>query len=387
MPATRHLAAQLSHKQPQPRIQKGPVQPCLLRHLAARIVRRPLGALGHVRQLQILDHDHAVVLGIVVGEDVQKVLTLAAHMQQMLGQLGLGFVLVLASFLLASDLALELGRLGRGLGTEGRVVRAVAVAVGHHVDDAQIQADARRVVEVDVGGGCIRQRVGQVGVPAVGLFDQRAAGLLALDRAVKNDGQVAELGEDEEVLARALREAPSLLVGRGQRGLVHALLLEVRLARLAREAIAPSLVQRGQQSALNLARNLLEPAHLGAKEGEVGALVGVGVVALVALAMSQAQQALLVSEVVEEAKRALPPMERGELVSRWVEAEDEDALHGRGRYRWRKRSATPLGLKAEARRVVFLAHVDPPVAKRLSRKPTPSPAGPQRQAGQSWLRR
>ena len=238
-----------------------PVEPSFLCHVHPGLLDRARGRPHHASDLQVLDNDHAVVLGVAEGEGVQQVVSLPPHLAMDGGELRACLGAVVRPFLLPTEVLTGPGDRHLGLVEEGRTRFEVAKAVGHHVGHAAIEAHRlpeRRLRSRHLEMAHDRDE------PLVVLVRNRGRGALSLERSVQDDRHVAELGEDQHITTVLGVETPDLLAWFAQPDRVVSLGLEVRAASALGEAPLPGTVEALEQVLAHVRRNVVEPVHLGA---------------------------------------------------------------------------------------------------------------------------
>ena len=248
-------------------------------------------AAHHAGDVELLDHDHAVALGVPVTEDVKEVLALPTDLAVQDGDADLCLFSVLGSFLATGDGTLCVSKPPHGGLVEARGGDEATVRVGDRVDYAAVDGD---------DGARARGRVRNLdltddrGEPlTTGLLLEGAGLSCALEWAVDDGAHGTEL---REVKRRAV-EAPALRVRRANRKNVTTLVLPPWGASELLEAALPSFVQFDKALCGDVARHSSEPRKLGAKIGEFVDLVERSRVALIALGPRQAHAPLLVGKV------------------------------------------------------------------------------------------
>lgn len=292
------------------------VQSRLLRHVPAWFLGRALRRGGHTTDVEVFEHHHAVVLGVAVRETMQQGLHLPASFLMHTGQILPGFGPVLRALLLSSDVALSLGDLDLGLVQEGGPWFQVTVGVGEDVGDAPINSNG--------GTGCVGHDVHVLGdvdgdKSRLTVPRDRGAGGLAFDGTVKDDGDVADLGEAKCPLAMVELDRPRFATRLGHGHGVVPLGLEARFALRLGEEVRPRCVKVTERGLLNVTRNVVYPIDLGAQVRQLGVLVAVAGVDLGATKTLKAEEALLVGEVPQEPQGPFPATKPCFLLRRGID--------------------------------------------------------------------
>ena len=253
----------------------------------------------HVADLEILDHDGAVALGVVVTELVTEVLPLPPNLSMQVGDTKLCFLSVLGSFLPPRDGTLSAGEPLESLAVEARRGDDLSIGVSDHVRDASVDSDDRVGPE-----GWIRDLDLTLDrdEPLIAVSLERASLGNSFDGSVDNGHEVAKLWEAD----RRSIEAPSFRVRLGQAEEVSASLLPPRRHRELLEASLPRHIEFNEELGTDVAGNIGEPWQLSSKFGQLLDLVERCGVDTLAFGAGVAHLPLLKSEVPEPAKSTFP---------------------------------------------------------------------------------
>lgn len=162
-------------------VQDGPIEAGLLPDIMSGLLDGPLGRGRHILHPEVFQHDNAVVLGVVLGDDMGEVFTLTAELLVDLSQTGAGFLAVLRSFLLFRELTLTLGNARLCGIAETWIGDLDAVGVGDSYGDPEVQGNGAAVRWGGVGSLDLAVD-GHVPLGAVAL--DRGAGPSALQRPI-----------------------------------------------------------------------------------------------------------------------------------------------------------------------------------------------------------
>jgi putative transposase len=251
---------------------------------------------------------------------MENMVALPAYLALQTGDLGGGLFPVVAPFLRSGETPLRPHDLRRHPVEVARVLDEATLAVGDDVRHAAVERDRGASPARRFGG---LQLADDAGKPLIAVANERARLWRALERAVDDDLQRAELREDQPVEA----EAPNLRVWLTQPQRVAPLALVARTATQPLERALPRLVEFDQELCAHVARHVGQPRRLGAERRQLVDLVERRRVAPFVLRTREPDQALLVREVPEPAQGAFPRPKPCRLVGRRVDAEAEGLAH------------------------------------------------------------
>lgn len=281
-------------------------------------------AAHHAGNVELLDHDHAVALGVPVTEDVKEVLALPTYLAVQDGDANPGLFPVLGSFLAACADTLCMSEPPHGGLVEAWGGDEATVRVADRVGDATIKGDDWAGTRNWVRNFNLTDDQREPLTPS--LLPNSTCLRDALERTVDNDAHGAEL---REVECRAV-EAPDFRVWLAERRGVVALPFPSGRTTGFLEAALPGLVQLDEELCGNIAWHISKPWQFGPELGEFLALVERRRVAAIALGPGQAHAPLLVGEVPEEAQGALPSGHPGDLRGARVDAKAERVANQHG---------------------------------------------------------
>ena len=214
----------------------------------------PVG-LHHVADLQVLNHNRAVALGVVVTELVAEVLSLSSDLAVQVGNTSLRFLPVLRSFLSSSDCLLSASKTLESLAVEAGAFEEQTIRIGNHVGDTTVDGHdgfSLRLRGLDFDQADNRDE------PLIPVSLERAGFGHAFGGAVNHGSKVSQLGEADN----APVELPSLRVWFAQAKGVQPLSLPARALTEFLEAALPSLVQLDEELRTDVARNVSKPRKL-----------------------------------------------------------------------------------------------------------------------------
>ena len=272
----------------------------------------PVG-LHHVADLQVLNHNRAVALGVVVTELVAEVLSLPSDLAVQVSNTSLRFLPVLRSFLSSTDCLLSAGKTLESLAVEAGAFEEQTIRVCDHVGDTSVDGHdgfSLRLRGLDFDQADDRDE------PLIAFPFERAGLGRAFGGTVDHGLKVSQLGEPHD---RSI-EPPSLWVWFAQAKGVQSLSLPPRTLAEPLEAALPSLIQLDEELRADVARNVRKPRKLGAKLGQFVDLIKRRGKDSLILRPREAHQPLLVCEVPQEPQGRLPPTEPLDLRDRRVDA-------------------------------------------------------------------
>lgn len=265
----------------------------------ARDVPGEVRILDHTLDVQLLDDDRAVALGVGGRQAVQNVFTLAPHLAVEAHDADLGLLSVLRSFLASTDDALSVSEAAQGRLEMFGILHEQAVGVTDQVREAAVDGNHRfRALD-----GFDRFDLADDGSEPLVAFAFEGAGFwFAFDRSMDDGAQVAELWEAQDVAV----EPPSLWVWLRKAEEVLAASLPSRGTRKLLEAALPGLVELDKELSADVARDIGQPWGLFAEFGQLSYLVKRSGESPLIARSGQTHSALLVGKVPEPAQRRLP---------------------------------------------------------------------------------
>jgi hypothetical protein len=261
--------------------------------------RKPPISLHHVADLEILDHDGAVALGVVVTELVTEMLPLPTDLPVKVGAAELRFLSVLGSFLPPRDSTLSTRKPLESLAVEAGGWDKLAVRVRDHVRNASVDSDDGPDLWSRVGNFNLADNRGE---PLIAVSLEGASLGSAFDGSVDNGSEVAEFGEPQEVAV----QPPSFGMWLGQAKEVSSSLLPPRSPSHPLETALPSLVQLDEELGTHVSRNIGEPRKLSAKFGQFVDLIECGLEDSLVPRTCKSHLPLFKSKVPEAPESTLP---------------------------------------------------------------------------------
>ena len=259
----------------------------------------PSVGLHHIADLELLDHDGAVALGVVVAELMAEVLSLSPHTSVKVSNANLRFLSVLRSFLSSRNTLLSASKTLEGFAIEAGRLDQLPVRIRDHVRDASVDGHDRFSLRLR---GFDFDQTDDRDKPLIPVPLESTGLGRTFERTVGNSSKVSQLGKPDDVSVKS----PSLRVRLAESDEISASLLPTRALTELFEAALPSLVQLDEELRANVAGNVCKPRKLFPKVSQfVDLIESRGKDALVARAR-QTKKPLLVCEVPQEPQGGLP---------------------------------------------------------------------------------
>jgi len=300
-PRPSELVAQHRHKLAPARVENAAVQP--------RLVGTSFG--GHRSDVQLLDNDGTVAIGVVVRDLVQDVGALSADLAVQLGYTNLGFFSVVRSFLPTRNDSLGSGNPESHHTEKVGVFDQATIAVCHEVNAPSVERHDRGNLRRDLLLDLARDR----NEPLVNLLDKRARLGYSFETTVLDNAHGSKLRKVEPLSI----QAPNLPVRFTERSKISVLALPSRLSGDLGKTSLPCLVQLHKQLSTNVAWNLCKPRQFSSQLSQLIDLVKRCQVFSIMPRMSESDQSLLKSQVPEESQSVLPPGKRRSLFFRRID--------------------------------------------------------------------
>ena len=247
----------------------------------------------HALNVELLDDDRAVALGVGNRQLMQDVVALSPDLSVDATHEVQGFCSILGSFLPSISDVLSPTKFLQRLFEVGRVRDLISLRIGEQVGDAAIDGHYRNSPRTWIGDLTFAQDAGE---PLISLPSDRAGLRLSLERSMDHDLQLPDLRETQ----LATGESPDLRVRLAQPECVSSLSFPPRLTSQLFEASLPRLVQLHEQLGTHVTRNCCEPRQLSSQSGQLIDLVeSCDVLSLVTRTI-KTDQSLLVGKVPQE---------------------------------------------------------------------------------------
>src|SRR5271166_6564363 len=262
--------------------------------------------LHHVADLQILNHDRAVALSVVMAELVAEVLPLPPYLAVEAGDTRLCFSLILRSLLSPGYSPLGASKPLENLAVEAGGLEEQAVRVGDHVGDTTVDGHdgfslRLRGLEFDQTDNRYEPLI-PVPLESTGLGH-------AFEGAVDHGTKVPQLGEANN----APIQSPSFGVRLAQPERVDPLSLPTRTPSELLEAALPSLVQLDEKLSAYVARDICQPRKLPTKLCQFVDLIERGWEDPLVSWTGETKKTLLIREVPQEPQGGFPLTEPRDL--------------------------------------------------------------------------
>ncbi len=253
----------------------------------------------HVVDLQILDDDRPVALGVGVAENVQDMVALASHPSVHTHDAKLGLLSVFRSPLPPCSGPLRAPQSDERGFKIPWILDDAAIRVGHQVDDSAVERDDRFGAPSWLNDLELADHGRK---PLVAIAAHGARLRFAGWRPVDDDAHRPELGEAQGVAV----EAPHLRMRLGEPDDVQVLAFPAWSPSETLEASLPTLVEFDEQFCAHVTRDVGEPRQFAAQRREVLHLVEGRRVTTLSAGSSETHDPLLVGEVPEKPKSMLP---------------------------------------------------------------------------------
>lgn len=275
---------------------------------------KPAVRADHVTDMEFLNDDRAVTLGIGSAESMDEVLALPPHLAVNASDAALRLFSIFGSFLSTRDGTLRASEPLHCCDIEARRRNYCTVAIGDDVGHAAVERDnwlnaGSWVDDLDL--------TGDRGKPLVPVTTDRARLRLAFQRTMNDRADVADLWKPN---GRTV-QPPDFGMWLAQTKHVSHLVFPPRHSGEAPKTALPCLVQFHEELGAYIARDVGKPGQFGAKIGKLPMLIEQRRIPLVSA--GQANEALLVREVPQEPQRRLPRDETRLLRWRRIDAVSE----------------------------------------------------------------
>lgn len=279
-------------------------------------VRDPKRAISthHPLDVQLLQHDDAVALGISCGLIVMEMGALSSGLAVLPHDSTFGFFTILGSFLSTGNCPLSVSKLFQRSFQVLRVGDQLPVRGSCEVDDAAIDRDHGtgswdRIRDLDLADD--RHE------PLIPITNERAALRSAFERAMDDQADLSELGK----LQCRSDEAPGFRMRLTQINDVNTLSFPARGIRELLETALPGFVEVMKQLHRYVTRNVCKPRQLGSKLGQIFRLIKCGYITPLATSACESKQSLFIRKVPEEPQSITPAIRHRDLFPRRVGAE------------------------------------------------------------------
>ena len=279
--------------------------------------------LEHAPDVDLLDDDRAVALGVGSRQLVQDVVALSLDLAMDATHAVQGFCSALGSFLSSIDNVLGSTKSLQGFFKVSRIPNLLSVGIGEQVGDATIDSHHRDSSRVWIGNLVLAQDAGK---PLISIPPDRAGLRLPFERSMDHDLQGSNLGE----VQLAAGKSPNFGVWFAKSQRVSSPSLPSRLIGQLLETSLPCLVQLHEQLGAHVAGNFNEPWQLGPQPCQLVDLIERSDVLLFAVRPGKPYQPLLVGKVPQETQGALPTIQIGSLPTGRIDAKTKTLANEHG---------------------------------------------------------
>ena len=279
--------------------------------------------LEHALDVELLDDDRAVALGVGSRQLVQNVIALSLDLAMDATHTVQGFCTVLGSFLPSISDVLGATKSLQGFFKVRRIASLSPFGISKQIDDASIDGHHRNSPRTWIGNFVLAQDAGK---PLISVPPDRTCFRLPFERSVDHDLQGSNLGE----VQFAAGKSPDLGMWFAKPKRVPSFSLPSRLIGQLLEASLPCLVQFHEQLGAHVAGNFREPWQIGSQPCQLVDLIERGDVLPLVARPGKTDQPLLVGEVPQETQGTLPTIQIGRLPLGWIEPEAKSLANEHG---------------------------------------------------------
>ena len=262
--------------------------------------------LEHALDVELLDDNRAVALGIGSRQLVQDVVALSLDLTVNTTCTVQGFCSVLGSFLSSSNSSLSATESLQGFFKVSRIPHLSSVGIREQISDASIDSHHRNDPRTWIGDFVFAQDAGE---PLISISPDRAGLRLSFERSVDHDLQRIEFRKVQLVAG----ESPNFGVRFAKSQNVPSASLPARSIGKLLETPLPCLVQLHEQLSAHIARDFREPWQFSSQPGQLVDLIESGYVLPLIARPSKPDRALLVSKIPQETQGTLPAAQIGSL--------------------------------------------------------------------------
>lgn len=267
----------------------------------------------HPRDVQVLQYDDAVTLGVPCGFLVREVMTLSSDLAVFPHDTTIRLLSVLGSFLSTGGSALRPPKLFQRSFQILRAGNQLPIRSACKVADAAIDCDRWPSAWYRIG---LLDHAKNRDEPLISVADERAALGRTVQRTMDDGTDRPEL---REVQLRTIK-LPNLGMRFAQVDDVDTLPLPARCFCKFLETSLPCFIELVQKLHRHIAWNIREPRQLGTKSRQVLRLIKRSQIAALAAFSRQSEEPLLVREVPQEPQRITPPICGSDLLLRRIDA-------------------------------------------------------------------
>jgi putative transposase len=267
----------------------------------------------HVLDIQILDDDRTVTLGVSRREIMDHVTSLSTHGSIKLSHSNTRFFLIVASFPPSSDDALSMSKPAKRSLKISRIFINVPIAIGHKIHYTTIECDNRlrpcdRIGQIDLTNN--RDK------PLIYLTNERTSLRRSLERTMNNNVHCSKLGKNQRIIFKT----PDLGVWLTDVDLIAPLLFPTRLKRDLLKTPLPCLIELDEKLSTNVTRNVRKPRNLDTKLRKLIDLIKRRIVPSLKWYASKTSQSLLLCKVPKKSQGTFPVKKSSKLLLTGIDA-------------------------------------------------------------------
>lgn len=270
--------------------------------------------LHHTVDLELLNADHTVALGVHSAERLNKMLTLPTHLAVNTSDAELGLLPVLRSFLFARDAALSTGETRHRTGVEPRRFDEPAIRVGDEIHDAAIDGYNRLGAENRVSNLHLTRDRSE---PLIPVSFHGASLRSSFQWPVDDRSKISDLGESNHVAIEP--PFPGMRFAKTGR-VILAPALPPRSTSEFLEALSPCHIQLDEKLRAHILGDVVQPGQFRSKPFQFELLIERCVVPFFTFASSKTEKTLLVGKVPQETQSISPRRKPGHLCRCRVDA-------------------------------------------------------------------
>ncbi len=269
--------------------------------------------LEHALDVELLDDNRAVALGVGSRQLVQDVVALSLDLAMDATHTVQGFCPVLGSFLSSISNMLSPTKSFQCLFKVSWIPNLLSVGISKQIDHTPIDGHHRNSPRAWFGNLVFAQDAGK---PLISISLNRTGLRLSLKRTVNHDLQGTDLGKAQF----AAGKSPDLGMWFAKPECVSYLSLPSRPIGKLLETSLPCLVQLHEQLSTHVAGDFSEPRQLGSQPSQLVDLIESGDVLPLIARPGKPDQSLLVGQVPQEPQGVLPTIQISSLSTGRIEA-------------------------------------------------------------------
>jgi hypothetical protein len=270
---------------------------------------RQIPILDHALDIESLDNHAAVVIGVVVREDVNEMFTLATDLSMQTRDASFRLLSVLGTLDPTGNDPLSVSETDERTLQELRVADENTVAVSGEADDATVDADGWLGAR---GWICHLDDTGDRTEPLVAIARDGTCLGRSLERTMRDDtNRLLDLGKMQPIAA----QSPCLVVRFTQADRVTSFSFPARSVRESLKASLPSGIKLNEQLGADIAGNVRKPGEFPPDSSQLVDLIERSGIVPVVTRPRVAEDTLLIGKVPEEAQGIAPAVECHHLLA------------------------------------------------------------------------